>query len=479
MHFSRLVINNRIAFTSSAAAARQASILLGAFLVGAFLSSAGVVFYSYSGTVRHAASYSPPLEAKLPELGTPPEIASPVVEAPAAPLEAPAAVQAAEPAASAPVVPVLKDSIYTLKPGDNLTKIWKAAGAPLKGAMAAAKAFGSAGINVSMLKAGDKVSLSQDASGDIVKFVRRFRDGRILTLEGASASGYKSKVTKAEMAESEKQLSGLITHSFSMAALDAHVPKSVADDLVDLFGGRVEFRRDLHPGDTFSVVYGERIFADGEEGEPGPIVAASIQQGDRMMVAVRHVGSDGVARYFDENGAVLGNYFLRYPVQFSRISSVFASARFHPLLGFNRPHNGVDFAAPTGTAVRSVADGVVLSAGYHGEGGNTVIVRHDDRYSTAYMHLSKIASGLHAGSRVGRGQTIGAVGMSGLATGPHLHFSLFDRGAFVDPLKAKLPTIAPKTEIIPPQYLQAKLDVLKRSHQMLAMISAPALSRAG
>src|SRR5690606_9435869 len=136
-----------------------------------------------------------------------------------------------------------------------------------------------------------------------------------------------------------------------------------------------------------------------------------------------------------------------------------------PVLGQKRPHNGVDFAAPVGTPVRSVADGVVVSAGFFGHAGNMVKIKHGDRYSTAYLHLSRIGKGIRPGSRVTRGQVIGAVGMTGLATGPHLHFSVFDRGAYVNPLSIDLPRMPSTTEQIPANYLQATLHRLAEQHQ--------------
>jgi murein DD-endopeptidase MepM/ murein hydrolase activator NlpD len=247
------------------------------------------------------------------------------------------------------------------------------------------------------------------------------------------------------------------------------MPFAVVNDLVDLFSGRVEFRKHLHVGDGFSVIYTSRLAADGSELEPGPIRAASLQIDGKLYVAVRHAALDGSVRYFDEKGDPLGNYFLRYPLQFTRISSAFSTARFHPLLRLNRPHNGVDFAAPIGTAVRSVADGVVVAAGYFGEAGNMVKIQHGDRYSTAYLHLSRISTGIRTGTRVSRGQLIGAVGQSGLATGPHLHFSLYDRGQYVNPLAIELPRMPTATDIIPAAYLEATLRELKQQLDLVKL----------
>jgi murein DD-endopeptidase MepM/ murein hydrolase activator NlpD len=193
-----------------------------------------------------------------------------------------------------------------------------------------------------------------------------------------------------------------------------------------------------------------------------------------MYAVVRDVSADGTVRYFDEKGEMPTKSFLRYPVQFTRISSVFTHARFHPVLKVSRPHNGVDFAAPIGTPIRTVGDGVVVFAGYNRSGGNMIKIAHDSRYTTEYMHLSKIASGVKTGSRVTRGSVIGALGNTGLSSGPHLHFGLFDRGKYVDPMKAKIIQSAP--EIKAPKAVLAMIAELKKTHQTIAVASVATTS---
>ena len=258
---------------------------------------------------------------------------------------------------------------------------------------------------------------------------------------------------------------GKIERSLSEAALALDVPYEVIDAYVDLFSGRVEFRRDLQPGDEFTIIYNEKRLESGDLIGPGDIQAASLMINGEIMAAVRHQGADGTWRYFDELGESLAKTFLRYPVSFSRISSVFSSSRFHPVLKKRRAHNGVDFAAPTGTPVRAVADGVVTLAGWAGGGGRTIKLTHGSRYATAYLHLSQINPKVKKGVRVKRGEIIGKVGASGLATGPHLHFSFYDRGTYVDPLSTKLPRMdeGPGAKISK-ESLAAALLKLKQFH---------------
>jgi len=188
---------------------------------------------------------------------------------------------------------------------------------------------------------------------------------------------------------------------------------------------------------------------------------------------VRHVGRDGRARYFDEKGKTGGGGFLRYPLKFSRISSVFSDSRFHPVLQRWRPHNGVDFAAPIGTPVRSVGDGIITHAGYNGAGGLTVKIKHSDRYTTAYLHLSQVERGLRTGMRISRGDQIGRVGMSGRSTGPHLHFSLYDDGKYVDPFKSTPLFMVEEENLIPKDILVAQLRELEEQHHALAKLDTP------
>jgi murein DD-endopeptidase MepM/ murein hydrolase activator NlpD len=291
-----------------------------------------------------------------------------------------------------------------------------------------------------------------------------------VTLSGSS-SGYETSIQELSVVEESHTVSGLIQTSLSSAASSLALPFSVVDEFVDLFSNRVEFRKDLQPGDTFSVTFLTR--KNGRTGEllkPGAIASASLKTKGKLLVAVRHADEDGVARYFDERGDPLGNYFLRYPVQFSRISSAFSYARFHPVLKRARPHNGVDFAAPIGTPVRSVADGIVDISGYRGAAGNMIRISHGSRWSTAYLHLNSISSSVRPGARIERGQVIGTVGTTGLSTGPHLHFSLYDRGNYVDPLKTDLPSMQEGVQPLPREYLLAALEALDLEHQRVASL---------
>jgi murein DD-endopeptidase MepM/ murein hydrolase activator NlpD len=194
-----------------------------------------------------------------------------------------------------------------------------------------------------------------------------------------------------------------------------------------------------------------------------------------MFAVVRDVASDGTVRYFDEKGEMPTKAFLRYPVQFTRIGSMFSHARFHPVLKISRPHHGVDFSAPIGTPVRTVGDGTVVFSGYTPSTGYMVRIAHSSQYTTEYMHLSKISSDAKKGARVSRGSVIGALGNTGLSTGPHLHFGLFDRGKYVDPMKAKVIQVAPAIKA--PKAVLAAIAEMKKTHKELALTVASSVKK--
>lgn len=233
---------------------------------------------------------------------------------------------------------------------------------------------------------------------------------------------------------------GRIDHSTPslFAAMDAageSVDLPIA--LAAIFGGEIDFSTDLQPGDTFRVVV-EKQYRSDERGRAifagyGPIAAAEFDNDGRRFRAFRYAATDGTPGYYDEHGVSLRRFFLRSPLKFLPVvTSGFSRSRFHPILREYRPHLGVDYRAPIGAPVVAAADGVVVQAGMAGGAGRLVHLRHANGFETEYMHLSSIA--VRIGAHVRQGDLIGRVGMSGLATGPHLDYRLKKNGAFVNPL---------------------------------------------
>ena len=206
---------------------------------------------------------------------------------------------------------------------------------------------------------------------------------------------------------------------------------------VDFFG--------LQKGDRFRVLY-EQDLCDGEIVAIHSVDYAIFSRDGKEIPAIRFEQEEGGNQYWNEKGQSLKKAFLKAPLKFTRISSGFSYNRKHPVYGYTRAHTGVDYAAPTGTPVMSIGDGTVISKGWGGDGGNTVKIRHNSVYTTAYLHLSKYASGLKVGDRVHQGDVIGYVGMTGTATGPHLDFRVWKNGTPVNPLTMDSPDEAPIAE---------------------------------
>jgi len=231
-----------------------------------------------------------------------------------------------------------------------------------------------------------------------------------------------------------KGAAGRIERGLREDAIAAGIPARVVSELADIFGWDVDLESELHPGDVFRVLY-ENTWQAGEgHAEAGNVLGAEIMTGGRPLTAIFFEDADGRSAYYQPSGEPMSHEFLRYPVEFTEITSGFSLLRRHPILRRSRPHLGVDLAAPTGTPVRAIANGTVAEAGWLHELGRCVRVDHGGDLVTSYGHLSRIAAGLHDGAPVERGQVIGYVGSTGLSTGPHLHFAMHRNGEYVDPL---------------------------------------------
>lgn len=229
--------------------------------------------------------------------------------------------------------------------------------------------------------------------------------------------------------------SGTISSSLYPAARAAGLRDITTDALADMFGWDIDFFRDLREGDSFTVVY-EQLKQDGKVVADRNILAAEFVNDGKRYRAVRYENAAGKVDYYTPEGTSLRKSFLKTPVQFSRISSVFNPRRRHPVLNTIRAHKGVDYAAPTGTPVRAAGSGRVQFRGVKGGFGNVVEIAHAGNVVTRYGHLSRFAASLAAGTKVDQGDIIGYVGSTGLATGPHLHFEYLKNGENFDPQKA-------------------------------------------
>jgi murein DD-endopeptidase MepM/ murein hydrolase activator NlpD len=292
-------------------------------------------------------------------------------------------------------------------------------------------------------KAGKRVQALARADGSLVELVARYPAERLeqigthFTRLSVNRTGgtWQSMLETAPLDGQLRLGSGTIRSTLFAATDEARIPDAVANQLAEIFSTDVDFRRELRRGDRFSVVY-EALTADGEPiswGQPtGRVQAAEFVNDGQSHQAFWFAGANGSGAYFGPDGQSKRRAFLTSPLEFSRVTSGFAM-RMHPILHTPRAHNGVDFAAPGGTPVRAVGDATVVFAGWQSGYGKVVELRHANDRSTLYAHLSRIDVG--AGARVAQGQRLGAVGATGWATGPHLHFEVKVGGEQRNPLQ--------------------------------------------
>ncbi|SEL20274.1 M23 family metallopeptidase [Nitrosovibrio tenuis] len=312
---------------------------------------------------------------------------------------------------------------------------------------------------------GKIVHVQTNAMGQLL-WLRYFPGGSEQLMMEKSDGGFKTSEQPAQLETHIQMKSGVINSSLFAAVDSAGVPESIALQIVDILASDIDFHRDLRKGDRFTVVY-DSLYCNGEPARPGRVLAVEFVNQGTPHRALYFQAESGESGYYAPDGKNLRKAFLRSPLEFSRISSGFSSARFHPILKTWRAHSGIDYAAPTGTRVKAAADGTVALAGWQGGYGNVVILQHQGTYSTVYGHLSAFAKGLRKGQRVSQGDVIGHVGATGMATGPHLHYEFRFNGVQRDPLKVAMPAAHPVLARHMPTFyehtkpLMARLDMLR------------------
>jgi murein DD-endopeptidase MepM/ murein hydrolase activator NlpD len=294
----------------------------------------------------------------------------------------------------------------------------------------------------------------------------------VVSRAGESSEGnslFDARLVEKPVEVRTKHATGVIDDSLFLAARSAGLSDRKAIELAGIFAWDIDFAHEVRKGDRFTVVYEEQ-YQSGEKIDEGPIVAAEFINQNQIYRAIRYTDPKGNTDYYAPDGSRLRKSFLRNPIKpgLFRISSHFNLKRKHPILHKIRAHKGVDYAARTGTPIRATGDGKIVHRGRKGGYGNTIIIKHGQRYSTLYAHMSKFAGSIRVGQRVNQGQIIGYVGASGLATGPHLHYEFRLDGVHRNPLTVKYPSGEP----VPEQYKQdflakivspvAQLDTLSR-----------------
>ena len=322
-----------------------------------------------------------------------------------------------------------------LKSGDNLSRVFTRYSLSAADALAIAS---SAPKRVLNLQPGQIIKWQSSESNNVTRM--RIETSPLIahTFERTVEGDYDYKLDEKVADRRPKFAHATIKSSLFLDGAKQDIPQSTLIELAGLFGWDIDFALDIRPDDEFSLIY-EELFLDGERIGFGNILIAQFINRGREITAIRYEDGKGDAQYYDPSGHSMRKEFLRNPIDFARISSRFNLKRKHPVLNKFRAHRGTDYAARTGTPIKSTGDGKVIFAGRKGGFGNCVIVQHGSRYQTLYAHLSKFNRSARKGRRIKQGQVIGYVGSTGLATGPHLHFEFRVDGVHRDSLRIKLP----------------------------------------
>lgn len=333
-----------------------------------------------------------------------------------------------------------------IRRGDTLPSLLSEAGVHDEEATTFLRDDDKAAIMFRQLVPGKTFTVVVSSSGSLETLVFPLNGGKdnALVLERKSSGGLSAEIKALELETKISRQSATIQFSLFGAADDAGIPDSVATQLADIFGGDIDFHRDLRKGDKFSVIY-ETTRHLGKPIRAERILAAEFINGGKTYRAYWYAGKDGSGSYYTQDGRSVRKAFLRSPLEFSRITSGFSNARYHPVLHETRAHHGIDYAAPTGTRIKATGDGIIEFSGNKGGYGKVVMIRHSGDRSTVYGHLSGFAPGIKQGARVSQGDVIGYVGATGLATGPHLHYEFRVAGVHRNPLTIALPDATPLT----------------------------------
>jgi murein DD-endopeptidase MepM/ murein hydrolase activator NlpD len=322
------------------------------------------------------------------------------------------------------------------------------------------------------LMPGRTVRAGVTADGNLMAF--RYLNGTDKELAvDRTETGFIAHDTEPLLEQHIELKAGVIENSLFGATDAAGIPDAIAIQIAEIFGSDIDFHRDIRHGDRFLVIY-EMSDHDGIPVESGRVLAVEFVNEGKTHRAYYFKAADGGGGYYSPDGKSLKKAFLRSPLEFSRITSGFTNARFHPILKTWRAHRGVDYAASTGTKVRATGSGRVTFVGRQSAYGNLVVIRHQGAYSTAYAHLSGFAKGIRVGAQIDQGQTVGFVGATGLATGPHLHYEFRINGEQRDPLKVVMPEAPP----IATQYQAAFKARAGELSERIEMLRGIALARA-
>jgi murein DD-endopeptidase MepM/ murein hydrolase activator NlpD len=343
----------------------------------------------------------------------------------------------------APALAARTSATDSLRRGDTLAGLLERAGVVREDLNAAVYALNSV-YSARDLRAGQDFQLYlQTAADDSVRLAGLAMQPdatRTIEVMRASDGGYVARDVATPLTRRVAKATGSITESLYADAIRAGAHDRTIAEIASLLAYSVDFQREIRPGDEFEIVFEQFIGPDGKVAKVGELYFVRFTPKGRELAYWRYDPSDDEPGYYDAKGESAKRFLMRTPVNATRISSGFSRARKHPVLGYTRAHKGTDFAAPRGTPIYAAGNGVVERANRYGSFGNYVRIRHANGYKTIYGHLNGFARGVRAGTRVTQGRVIGYVGMTGTATGPHLHYEVHLNGTAVNPMTIEAPT---------------------------------------
>lgn len=335
--------------------------------------------------------------------------------------------------------PLVEETELVVARGDTLNGLFRSAGLSIVD-LAAIMDIPEARQRLRLLYPGDKLLVRHE--GPHILSIERMLDLTAVFRVAASDAGYLAETVRLPVERRRVVAGGTIFSSLFEAAATARLSERVVMKLADVFTWDVDFVRDISEGDSFAVVY-EELWRDGQKLGEGEVLAAEFINRGRRFTAVRFEDGKGRPTYFTADGRPMRKAFVRAPVSFTRISSGFNPRRRHPILNTIRAHQGVDYAAPSGTPVIAAGDAKVVFRGWRGGYGNTVILQHANGVTTLYAHLARFGKAARYGARVRQGEVIGYVGATGLATAAHLHYEYRKNGVHLNPRTVTLPDAEP------------------------------------
>ncbi|WP_397451111.1 peptidoglycan DD-metalloendopeptidase family protein [Pseudomonas sp. NA-150] len=353
--------------------------------------------------------------------------------------------------------------------GDTLSTLFEKVGLPAA-TLHEVLASNKDAKQFSQLKHGQLLQFEFTPAGQLKQLHSKISDLETISLVKVD-KGYtfNHEITKPNVRTAYAR--GIINSSLSLSAQRAGLSHSMTMDMASIFGYDIDFAQDIRQGDEFDVIYEQKV-ANGKTVGAGNILSARFTNRGKTYSAIRYTNKQGNTNYYTSEGNSMRKAFIRTPVDFARISSLFSMGRKHPILNKIRAHQGVDYAAPRGTPIKATGDGKVILAGRKGGYGNTVILQHGDTYRTLYGHMQGFAKGVQTGSSVKQGQVIGYIGTTGLSTGPHLHYEFQVNGVHVDPLGQKLPMADPIAKAEKQHFLQQSQPLMARMDQEKATMLA-------